>query len=345
MVRTSRGWNTNNIETHRRSAHNKIHIATTRRYNYVTETTMIRHVEVMMTRQKHIHKALLFCIVLLSSCAPSPSQLLAPGGTQRPGEKGVFGAHVFHAHVQVNITASAEIQVYYPSTRDGAFDTKAAPAPVVLFLQGGAVSVSRYNWLLQHLASRGHVVLAPQHILNAAILQGELSTAARQAYTQWVQTPTHLLHQASSSEPMTILMGHSLGGITGAKLYLKQKKYQGLAVLGSYILPEEPLTSHTSRVQGSILLLTGARDGVIIPQKTRDTFSRLSASAYLGLVEGMTHYDWCDEVTDAEQTTDTQPQRPTKEVRIPQRSCWIHGSKRSSHHPNSKNWSVSNATI
>jgi predicted dienelactone hydrolase len=47
--------------------------------------------------------------------------------------------------------------------RSAAFDLSAAPYPLVILSPGFAIGVTTYAWLAEHLASRGFVVIAPEH--------------------------------------------------------------------------------------------------------------------------------------------------------------------------------------
>jgi predicted dienelactone hydrolase len=75
--------------------------------------------------------------------------------------------------VQARVTEGLDVDVIYPSDSQGAVDRSGAPYPVIVFVQGGLVTVQRYQWLTAHLASRGYVVLAPHHQLDLPVLEVE----------------------------------------------------------------------------------------------------------------------------------------------------------------------------
>ncbi len=109
-------------------------------------------------------------------------------------------------------------RVWYPQDAQGSL-------PLVLVVHGNhnmvRFSDPGYEWLGEHLASRGHVVVSvDQNFLNASIIGGiNRENAARgwmllkhlEAWRGWQRDPEHSLHQAVDLDRVA-LIGHSRGG-------------------------------------------------------------------------------------------------------------------------------------
>ncbi len=173
--------------------------------------------------------------------------------------------------------------------------------PPVVLIQGGKVARERYHWLADELGAWGYTVLVPQYPRDLAILGMERThRALEDARAQDLVAPGP-----------AVLVGHSLGGAVGAYQWVEHPEdYAELVLLASW--PAEKLEVE-SRDERS-LLIVGTQDGEPLElfQENTARFTNLTTH----VVEGMTHYDWCDDVTDKElEKQGTVATRPTDETR------------------------------
>lgn len=251
--------------------------------------------------------------LLAASCAPPGSQeiLLPPDSTFDDvlGARGAYGVHVERRRLEPPEGGAVEADVFVPFTE--AADPAPGRFPPAIVIQGGAVPVERYRWLGAAVASRGVVVAAPTHPLDLAIFASDHGVRALAGLRAAGRTNGDALAGLVDDVP-AVVMGHSLGGVVGAKVWraTSDEEILHLALLASY---PDSADSFEGR-QGRVVSLLGTRDG-------RSKLDKVVAGAAafehadLFLIDEMTHYQWTDEAKESEIETDADPTVPDDQVR------------------------------
>jgi hypothetical protein len=254
--------------------------------------------------------ALLSLLLLALACAPNAelAEVLAPerGAGASLGERGAYGVLRARRSFGAGLgSSSTEVSVPFLDDRE------VGPRPPVVFLQGGLVPAERYRWLTTHMASRGFVVLSPDHLLDLAFFSQDASLQALRGAREQAQDPDDPLFGRVGQEPGLIL-GHSLGGVVAAKAYANTEpsELSHLALLAS---EPDPADSFGGRA-GRVLSVTGGADGRIEPERVAKG-ARAFPAALVAEVEGMNHFAWTDEPTEGELSSDGEATRPLDEVR------------------------------
>lgn len=253
-------------------------------------------------------------LLLLLACAPTsdPTLLLDPDETRggQPGELGPFGVGRSQYRATRATSRSFPVDLHFPADSDGWMAE--GEHPVVLWVQGGAVERERYHWIGEHLASRGYVVLTPQFPNDLAIFGSNRAHEALQRARNLDQDGDPLLAGALSPEPAGIA-GHSLGGVVAAKQWARHPgDFEALILVASYPTGGDDVED---RGGTPVLSITGALDGSAALEDVEEGAQRFQDGT-LAIVDGMNHYDWTDDVTEAEQEKEDSPHdRPAEESR------------------------------
>lgn len=243
---------------------------------------------------------LLLCTCLLG-CSTTPIELLEPDpdATREAGERGPLGADLYELEAQARVTERLHYAFVTPTGGE-------APYPLVTFVHGGLVKDGRYHWLASHLASRGFAVVLAEHDADLAITQSGNSDLAVEDLLS-----RDLGERVDRSRGWTA-MGHSLGGVIAAGLWTRDDRYQALGLLASYPAGFTPVEQRT---QGWVLSLWGADDGGD-EGAARDGVDRFDVRADFGRIDGMNHYAWTDDATEAELAGDGVASRPDADTRL-----------------------------
>ena len=212
--------------------------------------------------------------------------------------------------VRVDETVSTEI--YLPLGPDGS--PLASPAPLVLSLHGGLVSPGQYQWLNVHMASRGFVVIAPEHALDLAIFeQGntlDVVGALRRASAR-SEDPLYGL----IDEGPALAIGHSLGGVVASRAWLDApEEITHLVLLSSLPNPSDNVGSRIDD-NAFVLSLTGAEDGRITVDEVIEGAAEFQAPTTVAVVEGMNHFQLVDAATSSQWESDGPATISTLEAR------------------------------
>lgn len=259
-----------------------------------------------------IRRALALASVLAVAAACSrfpdgPGDLLAPPDVDRDGTSGTDGA-LGAAWVTVNgqarVTERIPVQVVFPARADGTLDPARAPYPVVVFLQGAPVARDRYHWLALHLATRGYVVLLPEHLLDLAILDTDNARLGL-GIVREAAAADGTLRGAIDPTATAVVMGHSLGGVIAARQWIAHPEFSGVALLAAY-----PATGDrvAERAAGPLFAMTGTADTLAPPTRVRagyEMFNRTpEALQAVAVVDSLNHYGWTDAAEDDERASD-----------------------------------------
>lgn len=245
----------------------------------------------------------MIALALVACAAPSPEVLLEPDAarTGADGTDGPLGAESVEFRVQARVTERVRVEAVVPLADD------AAPAPTVVFVQGGLVDAARYRWLAIHLASRGYAVLMPDYALDLAIQQSGNADAAWVGAT--TNPPTSLV--GAFDPERRVGGGHSLGGVVAAMNWTQDDGWDGLFLAASF--PAEGTAVEDD--PRPVLSLIGSDDGSADGGATQAGAERFAGPVFFGVVDGMNHYGWTDDATEKELAKDGTATRPVDEAR------------------------------
>ena len=255
----------------------------------------------------------LFLGLLLAGCAsPGEVELMLdpdPSATGEDGQRGPHGAARATYRTQGRVSDAIEFEATWPATDTG--ELAGGPFPVVLSIHGGFVGPERYRWLAEHMATRGYVVLAPEHTLGLAIVESDNASYALDEIEERNDEPNDPLFGAIVVGEPVACTGHSLGGTVSAMRWVADDRIGALGIWASYP-PDD--TDVESMAGAPALLLTGSEDR-IPTQEFLDRWERFPEPTWKGVVEGMNHYDWTDDASDADLAKDGTSLRPLEETR------------------------------
>jgi dienelactone hydrolase len=231
-------------------------------------------------------------IAWLIGCAPLPEVLLEADDSRAGawGELGPHGVALEHRAAVARVEERVRYDWIAPMDVD-------ADAPLVLFVHGGLVDRERYRWLGIHLASRGYAVAAPAHDLDLAIFD-----------TANVRFVLDDIERSAAPEAVAAC-GHSLGGVIASWTWQDDTRVDALCLFASFPAGDGPVEG-----EGPVLSLSGSTDGSALPEDVRAGAERY-AEAQLAFVDGMNHYAWADDASEAELEGDGPLERPLAEVR------------------------------
>lgn len=238
-----------------------------------------------------------------------PGVVLRAPDTERDGAEGrdgPRGAAWVELTGQARITERLLVQVVFPALADGTLDRAGAPYPCVVFVQGAGVGRERYHWLALHLATRGYVVLLPQHLFALSILDTDNAILSL-ATTREAVTEAGTLQNAIAPSASAVVMGHDVGGLIAARQWRDRTDFRGVALLASYPQSGDMLSS---RAAGSVLAITGTADTLSPPTRVREAFVAIGATRdpltprAFAVVDALNHYTWTDAPEDNERAND-----------------------------------------
>jgi pimeloyl-ACP methyl ester carboxylesterase len=180
----------------------------------------------------------------------------------------------------------------------------------VVFIHGGLVEPERYHWLAAHLATRGWVSVLPESDLRLAIFEPGNGEVALDHLQQLAEHDEGLKGIVSPSSPV-ITMGHSLGGVLAARQWASDPGVDGLVLLASFPADGDPIEDAAVR---PVLSLVGTTDGIDV-ERLETQLDRFAGEVVDARIDGMNHYAWCDNTTDAELAGDGDQRRPILSTR------------------------------
>jgi hypothetical protein len=148
------------------------------------------------------------------------------------------------------------------------------------------------------------VVATPEHPLDLAILEtdnGRLAlTALRRA-----ALGRGVLAGSVAVDGLTAVLGHSLGGVVGGRLWLGGS-FHALGLLAAYPATGDDLSRGNGR---PVLALVGGNDRSATVTEVATGLRRFGSPRWLAVVDDLNHYDWTDGATASELMDDGPPAR------------------------------------
>ncbi|TVQ94469.1 MAG: hypothetical protein EA397_02025 [Deltaproteobacteria bacterium] len=252
-------------------------------------------------------------LVLLLGCAePAPLTQVRPANDSTPliaGQPGPFGVGRTSWRAPARVTERVHLEVHVPLDDDGEI---VGPTHAVVLLSGGLVRPDRYRWMSEHLASRGFAVIVPTPPANLALFAPGNAREALHRVRE-ASMDGGPLHGLLDERPAAVT-GHSLGGVTAAEAWAADPEdFSTLGIIAAYptgtVRPDR-------RPDSPMLSITGETDERADPDRIRAGFERFVGPRLFAEVQGLNHYDWADEVSQAELDRDGPRLRPVEEARL-----------------------------
>ncbi len=253
-------------------------------------------------------------LCLLACAGPSEVVVDLQPDAERTGQDGADGPHgVAHATfaAQARVTDVVDYEVAWPALADGGFDDAAGRCEVVGLIHGGLVEADRYRWLITHLASRGYCVLSADHDLDLAIFESDNTSIALDDALARSDAGRGPL--AGALGDRAAVMGHSLGAVVATFRWIADDRFEGVALLASWAAEGSPVEEQVGRPSISLI---GSEDRAgDATQEAYERYDRFPEPRWFGVIEGMNHYDWADDPSDANLLSDGVPTRPRDQTR------------------------------
>ncbi|MBL8919186.1 MAG: hypothetical protein JNJ54_10025 [Myxococcaceae bacterium] len=230
---------------------------------------------------------------LLTGLSGSLLLVLAVGCGRPPADRGqVVADGVARAGLEVraNGTDLVPVTVLFPADGDGR--PTARGLPVLVYVQGGAVTPSRYEGRLSRLVARGYVVALPRHPLDLAFFGIDHGAATRRALL--APEPGSFLEGLVDPQRVGV-GGHSLGGVVAMKLALGGG-FQAVVVEASFSDPADDSKLKSFTVPS--LFLAAKQDCQAKEAQVREGWDKMPSPTALVVLEGVTHFQFSD--SDAE---------------------------------------------
>lgn len=258
-----------------------------------------------------ITTCLALCAVMISACAPTPPTKLLDVDRSRTnafGERGALGVDVHERTFRVRVDEAVDVDVFVNDFPQ--------PSPPVIFVPGGFVDAERYHWLGAHIASRGFTVITPHSPLFSLLELGNLFDAF-QAVRAAAQDPDDPLADTIRPDTPALIMGHSLGGVSAAKVWAsKPNDFTHLVFLCSTTDSADDYSTRPLRGHEKILSIVGTADKRVLEESARESIQTFRAPLTFAAVEGMNHYHVVDNPTESELATDGTPTIEEKQARF-----------------------------
>lgn len=242
-------------------------------------------------------------LLALAACGPlelEPVLDADPRFVDAPGARGPFGVAVGE------LDAPAAARVFVP------VGEPAHPRPIAMVFQGGLVDVERYDWLGQHLASKGYVTALPRHVGDLAFFQPGAWRRVHDELQRRADEDAGALAGFLDDRP-GVALGHSLGGVVAAKAWLGDpERLRTLVLLASQ---PDPADDAAARTDGRVLSITGELDLRITPDEVATSAAALAAPTTIAVVDGMNHFQWTEHATAGELATDGEARTTDESAR------------------------------
>jgi hypothetical protein len=244
----------------------------------------------------------------LGACAAAPERLLDadPARDGLDGLDGPYGVARVRVRAAARVTDTVRVSLVYPADAD--LGPAVVDAPSLVLVHGGLVDPDRYTWLAIHAASRGWAVALPEGPAHLAIFASGDPEVALDALRD-ASEPGGAL-PGLASDVVVAAAGHSLGGVVATDWFLRDPVVDGAIALAAWASVAPP-----ADLDRPVLALVGSRDGSAPPEDVVDGFAGWTGPLAIGVVDGMTHYAWTDDVKPGEASGEPEPSRPIPALR------------------------------
>lgn len=192
--------------------------------------------------------------------------------------------------VRANGTDLIPVTVIFPSDAEGRPSARSRPA--LVFIQGGAVSPSRYEWLGIELAKRGFVTALPSHPVALAFFTVDHGEWTRRALVE--PEPQSVLDGLVDASKIAVA-GHSLGGVVAVKL-ATQGRFNAAVVQASF--PDPADEKRVARLTIPTMSLAAQNDCQAKLADVRSGWLGLPSPSVFVALEGATHFQFTDSEAD-----------------------------------------------
>ncbi|MFT3711931.1 MAG: alpha/beta hydrolase [Archangium sp.] len=186
-----------------------------------------------------------------------------------------------------------EVTVLFPANDDGSLRGKSLPA--VVFVQGGFVATSRYEWQAIELAKAGYVVALAENQWQLAFFSLDANQAARALL---VTPPSGSVLVGAVDANRIAVAGHSLGSVSAMKLAL-EGDFQAVVLEAGY--PDTADDSKLPAFARPSLSLAGTLDCSARLADVQSGWAKLPSPTALVTLDGVTHYQFTDSQKEDEQ--------------------------------------------
>ena len=254
----------------------------------------------MMSACKRILALVMLCL-LVGCVDPDASEVIVEpmAATLQEGERGPFGVERLTRTFRVLVDERVKAAIYFP------IDSRTRSrqrGPLAVVVQGGLVASQRYAWMAEHLATRGFVAVVVEHRSELALLEAQYSVGVLEAMAR---------DEALSAfvKGRGVVIGHSLGAVTAARLWLENPSYfSSLVMLAGVPAGGDDFSARPGgERRDRIVSLTGSRDGRISPERVHEgvlLMAKGRAPVFGYEIEGMNHMQWATQITASELEND-----------------------------------------
>ena len=242
--------------------------------------------------------------VVMAGCAEPPATdvILEPSAGSAPlraGERGPYGVERLTQTFRVRVDERVSASVYFPLDPD----TRARrEGPLAVVVQGGLVEGERYAWIAEHLATRGFVAILAEHRSELALLEAQNSVGVLEAMARDEGL-------AGFVQERGVVVGHSLGAVTAARLWLENAdRFSALVMLAGVPAGGDDFAAREGGApEDRIISMTGSQDGRIEPARVEEGIAQMrqgEAPVYGYVIEGMNHMQWTTQIMASELEND-----------------------------------------
>lgn len=234
------------------------------------------------------------------------------------GQAGPWGVGLYERTFRVRVDAPLEALITAPLDLSG--ERAQGPFPLVVFVHGGLVPAERYLWLMEHISSRGFVVVAPKHLGDLAFFAQGNALDVTEAMFEANAREGDAFYGLLSTQPGLIL-GHSLGGVVAASAWLDApRRFRHLALLASEPNPSDDFSARqpVGDAPARVLSVVGSIDGAQTPKDAFDGAQQLindGQRVTLAVIKDVNHYQWTSDYTASELEGDGEPVLSDQEAR------------------------------
>ncbi len=192
-------------------------------------------------------------------------------------------------------------RLYYPArarAQDAAYDKAGAPYPAIVFGHGYQINPSFYAGTLEHLASWGYFVCAPESGLELFPNHKKFAEDLSRCLTyleqedgraaSWLSGQVDTAHFGAS--------GHSMGGGTALLAAAADSRIRAVVSLSAAETNPSAIAAMPG-IAAPVRMIVGSADGIVSPSQTAGIYAAAKAPRQLSVIQGGTHCGFLDSNT------------------------------------------------